>query len=101
LSVTLGQTVTIDVNLFSAARTAGKWSVSAYSFEDLLGGDKSNLALSLDKDQGANGDRLRLTLTPHHANAYLGGEAFILISQYGRPGDPDYQANLSMGLIGN
>jgi len=99
--IPLGQSMTIDVDLFSAAPTAKKWRVSAYAYEDLLGGNKSNLALSLDGTEGWNGDRLRLTLTPRQANPNLGGEAFVLISQYGAPGDPDFQTNLSMGLVGN
>jgi hypothetical protein len=101
LSVALGSTVTIDVSLFSAGPIGRPWSVTAYTFEDLLGGSPSNLSVSLDKSQGANGDHLHLTVTPHQANPYLGGEAFILVSQYAQPGDADFQSNMSMALIRN
>lgn len=101
LQIPLGGTRAVDVTLFSAGPIAGKWSVSAYTLEDWLGGDRSNLGVSLDPAQGGNGDHLLLTLTPRRANPGIGGEAFVLVSQYGRAGDPDFQTNLSMGLIRN
>ncbi len=101
LVIPLGQSKTIDVNLFSSAPTRGDWSVRAYTLEQVLGQSNSYLSLSLDKSQGANGDVLRLTLTPRSTNPVLGGEAFVLVSQYGASGSADFQMNLSMGLISN
>jgi hypothetical protein len=101
VSIPLGQSKTIDVTLFSAAPTAGKWSVRAYTLEQVLNQTNSNLVLSLDRTTGANGDVLHLTLTPRAANPALGGEGFVLISQLGQPGSADFQTNLSMGLITN
>jgi hypothetical protein len=99
--IPLGQSKTINVNLFSAAPTAAKWTVRAYTLEQVLNQTSTNLSLSLDKTTGVNGDVLHLTLTPRSTNTALGGEGFVLVSQYGQPGSTDYQTNLSMGLITN
>ncbi len=100
LTIPLGTSRTVDVTLYSTAPTAS-WTVSAYTYEDFWGGDRSSLGVSLDKSAGSNGDVLHLMLSPRAANPNFGGEAFILLSQYGHPGDGDYQTNLSVGLIGN
>jgi hypothetical protein len=100
LIIPLGQTKTIDVTLFSTA-PIGNWTVSAYTLEEILGETNTNLALSLDKGAGTNGDVLHLTVAPKSANSSLGGEAFVLISQYGQPGSAQFQTNLSMALIVN
>ncbi|HXJ23613.1 MAG TPA: hypothetical protein VMT03_25580 [Polyangia bacterium] len=100
LVIPLGQSKTVDVTLFSTA-PIGDWTVNAYTLEEVLGETNTNLALSLDKGAGTNGDVLHLTLAPKSANASLGGEGFVLISQYGQPGSAQFQTNLSMGLIVN
>jgi hypothetical protein len=40
-------------------------------------------------------------VTPKRANATLGGEAFLIVSDYGNPGDPDFESQLTMGLVTN
>jgi hypothetical protein len=101
LKIPIGQSRTIDVGLASSAATARRWSVNAYTYEDLRGGDPSSLGLSLDRNTGWNGDTLQLTIMPRKSNPDLGGQAFILLSRYGESGDADFQANVTMGLVTN
>ncbi len=44
---------------------------------------------------------IHLTLSPRHADATLGGEAFLLVSDHGQPGDPDFESQITMGLVTN
>ena len=102
LNIPLGQKKTIAVTLFSAAPTDKTWTVSAYDYDTAIGASATpGLALSLDKSAGRNGDVIHLTVTPKHANATLGGEAFVIVSDYGNPGDPDFESQLTMGLVTN
>ena len=50
---------------------------------------------------GGDGDTFQLTITPTSADSYLNGEAFIIWSDYGNPGDPDFESQLTMGLVTN
>jgi hypothetical protein len=100
VSIPLGQTKTIDVDLSSTA-PIGTWTVHAYTLEQVLGQTNSNLALSLDKGSGTNGDVLHITLAPKAKNPTIGGEAFILISEFGQPGSAQFQSNVTMSLITN
>jgi hypothetical protein len=98
VTIPLGQSKTIDVVL-SGDPPNRLWSVGVYTYEDLRGGDTTNLGVSLDKAGGKNGDILRLTLTPKHINQNLGGEAFIIVSRFGA--DTSFQSNVTMGLVTN
>ena len=45
---------------------------------------------------------IQLTITPVRGDPSLGGgEAFLIFSTYGKPGDADYQTELTMGLVTN
>jgi len=102
LKIPLGQKKTIAVTLSSAAPTDKAWTVSVYDYDTAIGTSAApGLALSLDKSSGRNGDVLHLTVSPKHANATLGGEAFVIVSDYGNPGDPDFESQLTMGLVTN
>ncbi|MFL5304272.1 MAG: hypothetical protein ACJ8F1_03625 [Polyangia bacterium] len=102
LNIPIGQKKTIAVTLFSAAPTDKTWTVSAYDYDTAIGTSATpGLVLSLDKSAGRNGDVIHLTVTPKHANATLGGEAFVIVSDYGNPGDPDFESQLTMGLVTN
>src|SRR5205085_1746464 len=92
--IPLGQTQTVDVALFSSGPTTRPWRVSAYSYDEPGNTGPPTLDLSLDRGGGQNGDRLRLSITPRRMNAQLGAEAFLIVSQYGNVGDPDYQTNV-------
>jgi hypothetical protein len=101
LQIPLGQSRTIDVNLYSNAPTKGPWTVTAVDYDAWFFGRKANLKLSLDKNTGRNGDTLHLTVTPMSADSNLQGEVFILYSSYGTVRDPDYQTNLTASLVIN
>lgn len=102
VKVPIGGTSTIAVKLFSAAATDNTWTVRAYDYDaDVLGTSAPGLALSLDQATGRNGDVIHLTVSPAHPDAQLGGEAFILVSDYGQPGDPDFESQITMGLVTN
>ncbi|HSS38744.1 MAG TPA: hypothetical protein VLT58_08240 [Polyangia bacterium] len=102
LNIPIGQKKTIALTLSSAAATGKTWTVSAYDYDTAIGASTTpGLALSLDKSAGRNGDVIHLTVTPKRANATLGGEAFVIVSDYGSPGDPDFESQLTMGLVTN
>lgn len=103
VNVPLGQSRTIDVNLFSAAATNGTWTVSAFDYDSWVLGLPATLALSLDKTKGLNGDTLHLTITPtvKAPDSGLGAEAFIIFSFQEAVGRPNFQVNLTMGLVTN
>jgi hypothetical protein len=79
VSVPVGSSKTIPVQLFSDGPTGGPWQVSAKDASDQFGGSPS-LELSLDKDSGLNGDTLQLTIKSIKANQY-GAAVFILDSK--------------------
>jgi hypothetical protein len=102
VNIPIGQSKTIDVILSSTAATPGPWNVMVYDYDQILVGASSPyLGLTLDKASGRNGDTLHLTITPHTADPTLGGEAFFIYSEYGTTGTPDFQSNLTMGLVTN
>jgi hypothetical protein len=101
VNIPIGQTKTIAINLFSTAPTGGPWTVRIYDYDEALVGTKAYLGLTLDKNNGQNGDTLHLTIAPKTADTKLGGEAFIIFSDLGRPGDANFQSNVTMGLVTN
>jgi len=96
VTIPIGQTKVVDIELVSQGTTSGPWTVTAYDLNDYLG-NTANTTLALDKTSGNNGDILRLTITVHSAANNLGmnGEGFVLVSDLGA------QENISMGAIGN
>jgi hypothetical protein len=95
VKIPVGQSKTIDVDLFSDAATQGPWKVTAYDYNSAYTGGPKLLDLSLDKDTGSNGDVLKLTIKVLATDKTLKGEAFILESDLGT------QSNLWMGIVGN
>ena len=102
VKIPIGQSKTIDVNLSSTGATPGPWNVTVYDYDQILVGASSPyLGLSLDKASGRNGDTLHLTITPHTADPTLSGEAFFIYSDYGTAGAPDFQSNVTVGIVTN
>jgi hypothetical protein len=101
IHVPLGQSKTIDVALLSAAAVPGPWSVAAYDYDDAIVGSAAGTTLGQDASSGSSGDTVHLTITPTSPDSVLGGEAFIIWSDYGKPGDPDFESQLTMGLVTN
>jgi hypothetical protein len=94
VKIAVGASQTIDVQLYSTGPTTGPWTVTAYDMNDFLGGT-ANTTVSLDKNTGSNGDVLHLTIHVTSADAQIGAEGFILVSDLGG------QENMAMGAIGN
>jgi hypothetical protein len=61
VQIPVGQTKTIDVDLFSDADPGSIWTVTA-SDAALLTGGQATLSLMLDKHTGHNGDKIHLTI---------------------------------------
>ncbi len=101
LNIPIGQKTTIPLTLSSTGPTSADWKVQVFDYDQTVAGAAAGLSLSLDKTSGRNGDTLHLTITPKVADPQLGGEAFIIVSTYGAPGDPGYQTELTMGLVTN
>jgi hypothetical protein len=94
VKILVGQTKTIDVDLFSDAPTGGPWSVAVADYAAAVLGAPQLLSLSLDRTTGQNGDRLRLTITPVAAGPN-NMSIFVLSSSLGT------QFNTWYGLVGN
>jgi hypothetical protein len=101
LSIPLGQSQTIDVVLLSGAPVAQAWNAAVADYDAAVLGLTAGSVLRPATFEGGSGDRVRLTITPTNADAYLGGEAFIIWSDYGNPGAPDFESQLTMGLVTN
>jgi hypothetical protein len=85
----VGQTKTVELDLFSEAPTPGPWTVSVKE----IGGN--DLGLSLDKTQGQNGDKLSLTIQVKSKNTTYGGEIFVVRSTR------NTDESLWVGFVGN
>jgi hypothetical protein len=94
ITIPVGSSKTIDVQLSSSAKTSGSWTVTAYDYNDYLG-YPANTTVSLNKTKGSNGDVLRLTIQVNSADKNLGGEGFVLVSDLGKI------ETLSVGAVGN
>ena len=93
VKVPVGQSATIDVQLFSDAPT-DDWTVQAVDSTYVSGGAKE-LEFTWDKQLGNNGDVLKLTIKRVKNGPHAGSE-FILYSQKGPK-----VANLWFGFVAN
>jgi hypothetical protein len=90
VTIAVGKSKTVEVDLFSEAPTSGPWSVRAVETDGA-----TSLSFKFDKTTGLNGDKRNLTITVVSANAGAGAESFALISTLGT------QRNLWAGFVGN
>ena len=81
VKVPLGQTKTVDVLLWSDAKTSGPFTVHAFDAARFQGG-KGDLGVSLDRDSGVNGEKLHLTIT-RNKNGQYGGSILVLMNSLG------------------
>ena len=86
-------------SLFSDAPTTGPWKVTALRREHVQRRQRQPRAHAR-QDHRAE----RRHAPPHHhgeePDATLGVEAFVIVSDYGTPGDPDFQ-DFTMTLVAN
>jgi len=82
VTIPVGQSKTIDVQLWSDADTSGPWKVSAVDVlaQRMLGAP--TLSFAWDRTQGQNGEILHLTITATAASL-LGASAFQVVSTKG------------------
>jgi hypothetical protein len=93
VTIPVGQSQTIEVDLFSDAATSGPWTVSALDTAQLQG-QAPELKFDWDRTSGQNGEKLHLTITVLKASQYM-AEGFIISSRLGT------RENLWVGLVGN
>jgi hypothetical protein len=91
VSIPVGQTKTIDLDLYSDGDTGGPFTVDVQDFGAITG-QAPTLNVSLDRSQGQNGEKLHLTITTLKKNQY-GASAFIVTSTLGS------QKNWWFGLV--
>jgi hypothetical protein len=89
VQVAVGDTKTVELDLFSDGPTAGPWKV------EVVDAGQTNLDLSLDHDSGQNGDKLQLTIHVKSKNTTFGAEIFIVKSTLGA------QSSIWVGMVGN
>jgi hypothetical protein len=87
--VPVGQTKSVELDLFSEAPTPGPWTVSVHE----IGG--TSLDLKLDKTTGQNGDKLNLSIHVLSKNPAYGAELFVIESTLGT------DKSLWVGFVGN
>jgi hypothetical protein len=86
VTIPVGTSRTIEVDLFSDAATSGPWTVSA---DDLLSRQYSSygivptLSFTWDQTQGSNGAKLHLTISVTGTSAFGGAHAFVVTSTLG------------------
>ena len=88
VKIPVGQSKTIDVNLFSDGPTNGPFPVEAYD------AGQSDLSLSFDQDSGENGQTLHLTIEVLGKGQY-GFETFYLFSNL------NGRRTMWVGAVGN
>jgi hypothetical protein len=93
VKIPLGQTRTIDVQLFSDAPMPGPWTVAVYDYNEIYGGTP-NLQMSFNTTTGSNGDVLKLTIKALKKDANFGVSPFYIESTLGNA------SNLWMGVVG-
>jgi hypothetical protein len=95
VKVGVGETKTIEIDLFSDAKTAGPMYVRALDASGLqMQGNEPELDLSLDRTHGVNGEKLHLTITRKKAGDHMGSE-FILMTSMNKT------VNFWAGWVGN
>jgi hypothetical protein len=93
VKIALGQTRTIDVQLFSTAPTSGPWHVEVFDYSEVYGG-APNLKMSFNTSTGSNGDVLKLTIKALKKDTEFGAAPFYIESTLGNA------SNLWMGVVG-
>lgn len=91
IKLAVGETKTVEVDLFSEAKTSGPWTVSA---RELSFGSKGTLDVSLDRKSGVNGQKMYMTVTATAKSPY-GASLFVITSKLGS------RESRWVGFVGN
>ncbi|MFO0591475.1 MAG: hypothetical protein U0441_28255 [Polyangiaceae bacterium] len=92
VKIPLGESRTVDLQLFSDGPTDGPITVHADDFSELIGGTK-HLDFSFDATQGLNGQTLHMTINVLTAGK-KNTELFYLVTEY------KGQQNIWIGVVG-
>jgi hypothetical protein len=92
VKMAVGETRTVDVELFSDQPTSGPWKVVARDLAELQG-KPAQLGLALAQDHGQNGDTLKLTITLK-SKALHNLAGFVLFSSLGQ------ESHVWTGVVG-
>lgn len=92
--IPVGQSQTIELDLFSDGDTGGPWKVSAIDFGSALMGGPPELGFAFDNASGQNGDKINLSITSLKKDP-MGFAAFFIENQLGSgcTGDPTATTN--------
>jgi hypothetical protein len=91
--IPVGQSQTIELDLFSDAPTSGPWTITALDVTKLLG-QAPALSFSLEQSTGQNGDKVHLTINAL-APSSLGASPFFIRNQLGNA------TTEWIGIVGN
>ena len=84
VTIPIGQSKTIEVDLFSDGDTGGPWTVEALDVLSTYYGSyglAQTLDFAWDQTSGQNGDKLALTITVSKASPLGGAHAFMIVSK--------------------
>jgi hypothetical protein len=93
VKIPVGESKTIELDLFSDGDTGGPWEVDVKDQRELMG-QSPNLTFSLDRTSGQNGEKLHLRINAVKAGQFK-AQVFYVISKLGD------QKQLWIGLVGN
>jgi hypothetical protein len=93
VTIKVGNTKTIEVDLFSDAATSGPWKVTAVDIAT-LSGQPPTLSFKWDRQTGVNGEKLHVSITANKQGQF-GTGGFMIESSLGN------QLNFWPGLVKN
>ncbi len=91
ITMPVGSSKTVEVDLFSDAKTSGPWTVEAFD-ESSFGGGPSSLDFAWDRSSGVNGEKLHLTVTLK-SKPQQGAAGFFIVSRLGK------EEHMWLGLV--
>ncbi len=94
LKIPVGQSKTIDLELYSDAPTTGKWKVKVLDLSSVFFHGPKALSFTMDKTSGQNGDKIKLTIKAE-AKTTMGASAFFVENDLGK------QQTFWIGLVQN
>ncbi|MDB5213123.1 MAG: hypothetical protein JWO86_1050 [Myxococcaceae bacterium] len=99
VTIAVGASRTIDVQLSSDAPVATDWSVTAIDVASVVYKRPAELSFALDRSTGNNGDVLHLTITAQRQGAINGtkGVSLFILRSTSKDGEVAYVA----GVVGN
>jgi hypothetical protein len=93
VTIPVGKSKVVELDLFSSGPTSGPWTVAVQGTGNTMA---PPLSFALDKTSGVNGDKIMVTITSNTAaSTRLGGTTFIVTSTLGT--EKHYWA----GIVGN